>query len=52
MTLFGDVIVEKLAGDADHVLSGRYRARRLCRANEPLAAIVQVMRPCACVWSG
>ena len=36
----------------ENVLSGTNGVRSLCPADEPLAAILQVIKPCACVWSG
>ena len=50
LVFVGNVTVEKLAGNVEHVLLGVDRVRRLCKADEPLAAIIRVIRPC--VWCG
>ena len=52
LVLIGDVAVEKLAGSAENVLSETNGVRSLYPADEPLAAILQVIRPCAWIWSG
>lgn len=52
MVFVGDNAVERMAVNAGHVLLGMDRVRRLCPADEHLAATVQDIRPNACLWSG